>query len=198
MEKPTQFSIWYFLAAFLFLQWMHGLYVQWRAVEPIPYSQFLSLLKDGQIEEISITDNYINGTLKNTVADGRQKFVTTRVEADLAKDIAQYGVKFKGVVENTFLRDILSWVLPALVFIGIWMFAMRKFAEKQGMDGGFLSIGKSKAKIYAETDTKLSFDDVAGVDEAKAELQEVVGFLKNPKAKSRGQNHGVRESRGQF
>jgi cell division protease FtsH len=99
----------------------------------------------------------------------------------LAKDLGQYDVKFNGVIESTFLRDILSWVLPALVFVGIWLLAMRKFAEKQGLGGGFLSVGKSKAKIYVETDTKLSFDDVAGVDEAKAELQEVVGFLKDPK-----------------
>ncbi|MFM9883692.1 MAG: ATP-dependent zinc metalloprotease FtsH [Burkholderiales bacterium] len=181
MEKPTQFSIWYFVLAVIALLWLHSLYVQWRAVEPIPYSQFQTLLKEGQVEEISITDNYINGTLKQALPDGRQKFVTTRVDTGLAEDLAQYAVKFKGVVESTFLRDILSWVIPALVFVGIWMFAMRKFAEKQGMGGGFLSIGKSKAKIYVETDTKLTFDDVAGVDEAKQELQEVVGFLKNPK-----------------
>jgi len=181
MEKPTQFSVWYFLLAFFAVLWLHGLYVQWRAVEPIPYSQFQSLLKEGQVEEISITDNYINGTLKRALPDGRQKFVTTRVEPSLAQDLTQYDVKFNGVVESTFLRDILSWVIPALVFVGIWVFAMRKFAEKQGLGGGFLSIGKSKAKIYVETDTKLSFDDVAGVDEAKEELQEVVGFLKNPK-----------------
>ena len=181
MEKRTQFSLWYVVLAFIAINFLHGLYVQWQAVEPIPYSQFQALLKDGKIEDISITDNHIRGTLKEALPDGKKAFVATRVDPALAKDLGQYDVKFNGVIESTLLRDILSWVLPALVFVGIWMFAMRKFGEQQGMGGGFLSIGKSKAKIYVETDTKVSFDDVAGVDEAKAELQEVIGFLKDPK-----------------
>jgi cell division protease FtsH len=182
MEKQTQFNIWYILLAFVAINLLHNLYVQWQAVEPIPYSQFQTLLKEGKIEDISITDNYLRGTLKQALPDGKKAFVATRVDPALAKDLGQYDVKFNGVIESTFLRDILSWVLPALVFVGIWMFAMRKFAEKQGLGGGFLSVGKSKAKIYVETDTKVSFDDVAGVDEAKAELQELIGFLKDPKA----------------
>jgi cell division protease FtsH len=180
MEKKTQFSIWYFAFAFLAVLWLHGIYVQWKTVEPIPYSDFQSLLKEGKVADISITDNYIRGTLKKPLPDGRQKFVTTRVETALAKDLAQYDVKFNGVVESTFLKDILSWVLPAVVFVGIWIIAMRKFAEKQGLGGGFMSIGKSKAKIYVESKTGVTFDDVAGVDEAKDELKEVVGFLKAP------------------
>ena len=181
MEKRTQFSLWYVLLAFIAINFLHTLYLQWQAVEPIPYSQFQALLKEGKVEDIAITDKHVRGTLKQALPDGKKAFVTTRVDPDLARDLGQFDVKFTGVIESTLLRDVLSWVLPALVFVGIWMFAMRKFAEKQGMGGGFLSIGKSKAKIYVETDTKVSFDDVAGVDEAKAELQEVIGFLKDPK-----------------
>ncbi|MCJ7800523.1 MAG: ATP-dependent metallopeptidase FtsH/Yme1/Tma family protein, partial [Polaromonas sp.] len=185
MEKRAQFSVWYVLLALIAIQFLHGLYLQWRAVEPIPYSQFQILLKGGQIADLSVTDNYITGTLKQGLPDGKKAFVTTRVDPALASDLAQYDVKFNGVIESTLMRDVLSWVLPTLVFVSIWLFAMRKFGEKQGLGGGFLSIGKSKAKIYVETDTKVSFDDVAGVDEAKAELQEVIGFLKDPQGYGR-------------
>ena len=181
MEKQTQFNIWYLILATLAVLFLHDLWVQMRTVEPVPYSQFQDLLKDGKVKEISITNNYIQGELNQPLPDGRSKFVTTRVDPELAKDLDQYNVKFTGVVESTFLRDILGWVIPAVAFFAIWIFVMRKFAEKQGLSGGFLSIGKSKAKVYVETDTKVTFADVAGVDEAKDELREIVQFLKNPK-----------------
>jgi cell division protease FtsH len=180
MEKRTQFSVGYFLFAVLAVLLLQQFFIQARSVEPLPYSEFQTLLKNGQVQEIAITDNYIQGTLKNPLPDGRSKFITTRVEQDLAKDLAQYDVKFTGVVESTFLRDLLGWIVPAVVFVAIWIFLMRRLAEKGGLGGGFMAIGKSKAKVYVEAKTGVSFDDVAGVDEAKEELQEVVNFLRNP------------------
>jgi cell division protease FtsH len=130
---------------------------------------------------VVIRENTVEGKFKSPLPDGRSRFVAVRVDDRLAKDLEQYGVKFTGVIESTFFRDILGFVLPAVVFFGLWWFVMRKFAEKQGLGGGFLSVGKSKAKVYMEKDVKVTFDDVAGVDEAKDELKEVVEFLRSPK-----------------
>jgi len=185
VERKTQITIWYAIVAVLGIIWLRDLWVTSQQVEPLPYSDFESLLQQGKVQELAIRDNTIQGTLKEPLPRGQRKFVTVRVNPDLAREFSQYHVKFTGVIQNTFLRDLLSWVVPALVFFGLWSLLIRRMAERQGFGGGFMSLGKSKAKVYIEANTKTSFADVAGVDEAKAELQEVVGFLKDPKRYSR-------------
>jgi cell division protease FtsH len=181
--KNTQFNTWYWLAAIfgiLVIQYLFGTAGQ---IATIPYSEFQGLLQGGKVAEIGISDNFIQGKLKEPLASGQTLFSTTRVDPDFAQELQPYGVKYTGQIESTFLRDILSWVLPVLIFFGIWAFLMRRMAGKGGMGGlggGLMQIGKSKAKVYVESDTGVSFDDVAGVDEAKDELREVVDFLKNP------------------
>lgn len=108
MQKKLQFSLWYFVFALLAVFTLHDLWVQVRSVEPVPYSEFQRMVKAGEVSEIAITENAIQGTLKKPLEDGRQKFVTTRVDPALARELSQYDVKFTGLAENTLLRDILG------------------------------------------------------------------------------------------
>jgi cell division protease FtsH len=180
MNQGTRVNIVYIIFAILGVLMLQNAWMQYRAVEPLAYSDFLRQLKDGNVSDISIGVNAIQGNLKKPLPDGRKQFLTTRVDPELAKDLETYGVKFTGVVENTFFKDLLGWIVPALVFAGIWFFLIRRLQQRGGVGTGLLSIGKSKAKVYVETDVKVTFEDVAGVDEAKQELTEVVGFLKHP------------------
>jgi len=180
VEKLTKFNIGYLFIALLAVVILRDAWVGMNQVQTIPYSEFQHHLKAGELEEIAISNDLIQGKLRKPTADGRTRIVTTRVDPELARELSQYDIKFTGVVENTFLRDLLGWIVPALVFFGIWMFLAKRMMGGAGGMGGMMSIGKSKAKIYVETDTKVTFADVAGVDEAKDELREIVAFLKEP------------------
>ncbi|MBG6154850.1 MAG: ATP-dependent zinc metalloprotease FtsH [Roseibium album] len=184
MDKKHQINLWYAFIAMMLVLMFQSWWTTYKTVEAIPYSQFEQYLKDKKIEEISIKENTIEGKFKEPLKDGKQYFVTTRVDIPLAEELTKYDVKFTGIVQSTFIRDIMSWVLPVLLFFGLWMFFIRRIAEKQGI-GGMMTVGKSKAKVYVETDVDVTFENVAGVDEAKRELKEVVDFLKDPKSYGR-------------
>ena len=179
MEKKQQIHFWYVIAAVLLMLFIQSLYLQSTKLTPIPYSRFETLLDANKVSEVAITQNRIQGTLKEAEPDGLKDFVTTRVQPpELAESLTKHGVTYSGIVESHWIADVLSWILPAIFFVGIWMFAIRRMG--QGGLGGLMTIGKSRAKIYVEKETKVTFADVAGVDEAKDELVEIVNFLKAP------------------
>jgi cell division protease FtsH len=182
MNKQSRFHIAYWVAAIIGILLLQYFYAATNPIAQIPYSQFQQLLQDHKIAEIGISDRYIQGKLKKPFPNGKTQFTTTRVDPQFAQELEKYGVTYSGEVHSTLLWDLLSWIVPTLLFFGLWMLLARR--ASQGL-GGIMSIGKSKAKIYVEADTGVRFDDVAGVDEAKEELCEVVDFLKNPQHYSR-------------
>ena len=174
-----KFNIWYGIAAVFGVLLIQYFFAYSQQVTEIPYSEFETYLAEKKIAEVAISDNYVQGKFKQPLPSGQTMFVTTRVDPDLADRLQESGVVYTGRIESNIIGNILSWTLPILLFFGIWYFMMRRISAGGGA-GGLMQIGKSRAKVYVETDVKVTFDDVAGVDEAEDELKEIVDFLRNP------------------
>ncbi len=178
MDKNQQVHLWYFVAAFMLLLLAQLWFSQQSVTERIPYSTFLEYIENDSIASVTVRAEQVEGRYRNAI-DGNTHFVTNIVPADLTERLEQSRAEFNGTVQNNFLSSLLSWVVPILLIFALWSFLLRGMIEKQGV-GGMMNVGKSRAKVYVERDTGVTFDDVAGVDEAKSELKEIVDFLREP------------------
>lgn len=175
IDKKTQLSIAYAIMALLVLLSMQSFFG--RQVDSVAYSDFRQWVREGRVSELTFRGEHIRGTVYE---NGHERsFVTTRVDADqeLIPLLEESGVRYAKQPDHTWFTTLMSWILPAVFFVGIWMLMARRMG---GGSGGLMSIGKSKAKVYMEKGTGITFADVAGIQEAKEELQEVVEFLRTP------------------
>ncbi len=173
--KKTHFTIWYFVIAFLIIMLIQNYMVSRKVEDVIPYSEFKESLRTGKIKALTITQESING--ERETEKGPRAFHTVRVEdPDLVKELETHQVQYRGKIDSKWLTNIISWIIPLVFFFILW----RILFSRIGPETSVMSFGKSRAKIYAEKEKKITFSDVAGIDEAKEELKEVVEFLKTP------------------
>lgn len=186
-EKAGRVEIfaWLFIAAF----WLALLFlplINATRIEVVPYSTFLRYAADGRFDEVTVYDTYLDARNQK---DKFKIFKAYRIEdPDLVMRLSRANIKFSGAKREGF-GELPSLLLPAIIFFVLWMMLVNRAAGQGGMQPGLMSIEKSKAKVYMEDKVKVTFQDVAGVDEAKEELKEVVGFLKKPESFTRLGGH---------
>ncbi len=194
-KKQRDFSVWYFIITFLIILGIQN-YLATSQVEPISYSEFKSLVKKGLVTDLVVGEKMIRGTIKGEglkevleadklkeldaeTKEGKKgyPFVVVRVEdPNLAAELDQARIPFRGEIVSTWLPTLLSWVVPVALFFFLWTYLLKRM----GPGSGLMQIGKSKAKVYIEKKTGVTFADVEGIEEAEEELAEVVEFLKTP------------------
>ncbi|MFA6055669.1 MAG: ATP-dependent zinc metalloprotease FtsH [Thermodesulfovibrionales bacterium] len=196
MEKKAKFTLIYFLMAFAIIILLENYFLS-RELTTISYSEFKTLLEESLINDLMITTTAIEGkfvkgaqdrlitirkmqdeTIKKRLQEIHVFTVIRMEDPDLVKELTEKGVSYTAKQEITWFKTLLSWIVPMLIFIAIWGYLLKRMGAAGG--GGFMAVGKSKAKVYVEGETKVTFEDAAGVEEAEDELKEVIEFLKNP------------------
>jgi cell division protease FtsH len=178
-RTPPAGAVWYVLGLLLLLALAQAFFAQLQTGETIPYSEFKTLVREDKVQEVTLSDDRLHGTLKPSGNERAKPFTAVRVvDAKLPEELEAHNVKYTGEVPNRWVTEIIGWIIPLVFIIALWAFFLRRMG---GAEGGVMSFARSKAKIYADDDVKTSFGDVAGVDEAMDELKEIVEFLQTPK-----------------
>ena len=176
--RPPTPALWYAAGFLVLLAVAQGIFTATQTGRAIPYSEFKALVRSDRVAEVMVGATEISGRLKSP-DQGSPTFATVRIDdPKLVDDLEEHGVEYTGETSSAWMTELVGWMLPLLFLVLVWSFFFRRMG---GAEGGVMSFARSRAKIYAESDVKVSFDDVAGVDEAEDELKEIVEFLKTPK-----------------
>ncbi len=178
--QQMRWNFWFAIVAIFGVFLLQGLIMDLRQTDQIPFSRFEEQLAAGKIESVTVGSETLNGTYTEPV-DGNSRFVTRRVQGDIVDKLEQAGVEYDGVIESGFWTQVLSWMIPLGLFFALWFFVVRRMMQQGGPGGQLMQLGKSKARVTFEEDTGTGFDDVAGIDEPREELEEIVAFLKDPR-----------------
>ena len=177
---PSRWNAWLVIALVWLVFLGSQVWYESTQVKTIPYSEFITLESEGLVRNLRVGSSEIAGEFVKPESGEPSRFRAVRVDPELADRLAAKGIEFTGTIEDTWISRMAGWVFPLLLIFGFWAFVLRR-TMSGGFGGGLMSVGKSKAKIYVEESVKVTFADVAGVDEAKEELREIIGFLRDPK-----------------
>jgi cell division protease FtsH len=187
--KKNQKLLFFFLIIFFLLLSLFLIERDLYRYEKVTYFEFKTLLREGKVQDVVIKKKEIYGKFLESAADTLSQIRKTPVKVgayfktvypddpELFKLLEEKGINYEVKPDSNLWVTVLSWIIPFVLLFLFWIFLLRRFA---GPDGGIMSIGKSKAKVYVEKEIKVTFQDVAGVDEAVEELKEIIEYLKNP------------------